>query len=388
MNIGIVEIIPNGHLTLVECVAKIFLSDRQNRVTFALHKNSEAQVKTLFKDHPNVDYAILEETDHTGHFLNTLAQRSFDRIYLITIERLSMLPTVYNTTFTCPLYLFIHNIDFWFEVPFIERAKKFVKTSIRDRFKRLYDNFEDHFYHFPYTGKLVSKILRHGGGLVVLNGNLKKRLIQYVPSEKISIIPFSYRNNAIQDHSGGNTKIRLCLPGYVTQQRRDYLGILNAVEQHPDFFARYITLDFLGGIKPEPGSSAEAIVAKSKHLLSKGVEIILYERPNVAVEEFDEALSKADFVLANLNMQLGYGKTKESGIQYAMIKAAKPGIFQEGYPTLPELEPCTLYFQTYEDLVTMLQSHIDAPESLVKLKQVADAATCSYLPEHLYTTIR
>ena len=385
MNIGIVEIMERGHMTLLECVARIYLSDSHNRLSIFVREDIEKQARKLFSDYTNIDYIVKKENESDAYFLAKINTYSLDLAYFITFEQLNLLPIFYKINYKFPVRLFIHNIDFWFEVPFSERCIKFIKTSIAQKGKGLNANFKNHFYNFPFTKKIVKQVISNKGKIVVLNSILKENISQYVGNkEDVIIIPFSFREKKITDQSQYNTKIRLCLPGFVTQRRRDYLGILEAAEQNLDFFKNNITIEFLGGFNLSFDKSVGQILEKSKYLISRGLDLIIYEKNSIPVSEFDEKLSKADFILANLTPILGYGKTKESGIPFTMIKIAKPGLFQVGYPTLDELKNITVYFENYEHLMRLVSDFRQNKHKMNELKTLATETTEIFTPEKIY----
>ncbi len=373
-----------GHVTLLECVARIYLSDSDNRLSIFVREDGEKQARKLFLNDKNIDYIVKKENESDAYFLAKINTYSLDLAYFITFEQLNLLPIFYKINYKFPVRLFVHNIDFWFEVPFSERCIKFIKTSIAQKGKGLNTNFKNHFYNFPFTKKIIKQVISNRGKIVVLNSTLKENISQYVDNQDVIVIPFSFREIKIIDQSNQNTKIRLCLPGFVTQRRRDYFGILEAAEQNLDFFKNNITIEFLGGFNLSFDKSVSQILEKSKSLISEGLDLIIYEENSIPVNEFDEKLSKADFILANLTPILGYGKTKESGIPFTMIKVAKPGLFQIGYPTLDALENITVYFENYEHLMRLVSDFKQNKNKINELKTLAIETTEIFTPEKIY----
>ena len=71
------------------------------------------------------------------------------------------------------------------------------------------------------------------------------------------------------------------------------------------------------------------------------------------MEDYDTKLVQADLILGNLNVSVNkystYGKTKESGTAFAMIRVAKPGLLPLAYQTMDELKSSTINFKSYDD---------------------------------------
>ena len=385
MNIGIVEIMERGHVTLLECVARIYLSDSRNYLSIFIREGAEKQARKLFSNYKNIDYIVKKESESDAYFLAKINSYSLDLAYFITFEQLNLLPIFYKINYRFPIRLFVHNIDFWFQVPFSERCIKFVKTSIAQKGKGLGTNFKDHFYNFPFTKKIINQVISNKGKIVVLNSTLKENISQYVDNqEDVIVIPFSFREKTISNQSQSNTKIRLCLPGFVTQRRRDYFGILEAAEQNLDFFNSNISIEFLGSFNLSFDKSVGQILEKSKQLIAKGLDLTIHEEGLIPTREFDKKLSESDFILANLTPILGYGKTKESGIPFTMIKVAKPGLFQVGCPTLDELKNITVYFENYEHLMCLVSDFKQNKHKMNELKTLAIEITEIFTPEKIY----
>jgi hypothetical protein len=184
------------------------------------------------------------------------------------------------------------------------------------------------------------------------------------------------------------TKIRVCVPGFVSQARRDYFSLLDQIQKNYELLSHGFVFDFLGGVDPNDTSS-NLIIHRIRHLATLGIQCLYYEKALVETQEFDYNCSLCDIILGNTNIQVdkysAYGKTKESGIPFAMIKFAKPGILPQGYNTIPELTSSTILFESYEQLGYLLTQL--TWERLHELKVRAKENAIYFSPEAIFKTI-
>jgi hypothetical protein len=386
MNIAILEIAPNGHYTYVESIAKIYTAVEGNHISIFTTEKGEKALKHIENQYISV---AITGTNETG--LNKIASQNFDKLFVITLEAYFKEPyrimTIFEKIdFNCPIYYVIHNIDFWFQ--------QSLSTKFRNIFYQL-NNFNDFIYrlkiYFKYSSinpRILKKVENSGGSFVTLTDNVANELRQYTPS--VFSIPFSVFDESITDNSLNNTKLRVCLPGYVSTSRRNYDVILDILEgEKSSQLKELVEWDFLGGIsKSENG---ESIVKRAKALKTKGYSINIYDKPSVGLQEFDDNLSKADIVLGNLHLQQGlnlvYGKTKESGLIFTMIKAAKPGIVPFDYALEKTLESSILTFENYNELPEILLKLSQNQQILKDLKQKALVNSKKYTPLSIYKAI-
>jgi hypothetical protein len=221
---------------------------------------------------------------------------------------------------------------------------------------------------------------------LVLNEALRRELLQYVPSEKTRVLPFSLFTGSLSDGSGANKTLRICIPGYVTQLRRDYLGVLQMIQDHVEKLAGVVSFDFLGAADFSHPQTRN-ILDIARRCTEQGVLIHTYEqRPSA--QTFDENLGMCDLILGNIVVQINrftrYGKTKESGLPFAMIKAAKPGLMPTEYDSFPELTSSTLFYDTYPELAAILMELVEHPEKMARLKAQAKLNSVQFRPEKIY----
>jgi hypothetical protein len=252
----------------------------------------------------------------------------------------------------------------------------------------VYD-FKVNFIYPLQRKKIINKIKRNGGKFVVLSSILKKELSIYINKDLIDVVPFSFYDKNLTDKSLLNTRLRICIPGTLSNTRRDYLGILDLFDDNSELFKTKIELDLLGcPIQKED----DKIIQRARLLIFKGLKIHLYEHSFIPNEIFNENLSKADIILGNLKIQQGkfsfYGKTKETGVTFALIRAAKPGVIAEGYDIMDELKSSVLYYKDRDQLKTILLRLANDKDYLEILKKEAQKNSQSFEPSLIYKNLQ
>ncbi len=385
MKIGVIEIMPKGHYTLVESVAKIFASDPQNEVF--IYTTSIGVSNTLFikEEYSNVNIVDVEKEYGVLNFISNINNLNLDRAYLITIDH--YINEFSNIQFKFPFHIFIHNIYLWFDLSFKSNLERTWK-EILDKPALTHYWIKRNFIQSATKKKLTSNVLKSGGKFVVLNGNLKKELERFTPAKNIEEIPFSIYQPKIVDKST-NDIFRICVPGMLSVSRRDYFSLFKMMKQYPEIYKSKVVVDLLGGLNES--ESGDLVLKEAKQLESEGYKILYYDKSLVAIDEFDEELSKADIVLGNMHVVMNefniYGKSKDSGIMYTMVKTAKPGYLPEGYSILPELKDSTLLFSSYDDLGQSIKNLIDDKDKLALLKQKAKINSGHFSPEKVYNRL-
>ena len=246
------------------------------------------------------------------------------------------------------------------------------------------------YFHYAYINpKIIQKVKTSGGKFVTLTASVGNELAKYVGIENVAVVPFSVFDGKIlaKQRENENQRLRICVPGFVSSTRRDYDSIFQLLATNNDhFFRDKIEFDFLGGISESEGG--ELIKNEANDWISKGYAIRIYDKPSVGLEEFDDNLAQADLILGNLHIQQGangaYGKSKESGLIFTMIKAAKVGLLPSEYVADNALKSSVLTFKNYQDIPSILKKIIDNPMDWVQLKANALKNSEQFRPLSIY----
>lgn len=382
MKIAIVEIMPKGHFTLVESLAKIYLSDPDNQVTVYGKKEGEANLTAIRSS--SFHYESTNFSENQIQTLKRIYNEPFDKVYIITLY--TYLNIFAKFSYTIPTNLFIHNIENWFQ-----------KRSILVSFLRFFSDvwvrkinikyaLKVNFIYPRYFEQIRSKVLLSKGKFCVLNQVMMKNLAKYTAKENIEVIPFSTYNG--EQSSNTSSKLRICLPGYVSKVRRDYLSVFEVMKKNAPFFKENFTLILLGGISVN--EQGQEIYDAAQDLIKEGFDIITYNQDYINVSDFDKTLKQVDFILVNLHISLDkyntYGVTKESGAQFSMIKYAVPGIIPDSYNSMEELKSSMLRFESYDAIYGLLKKCVDNKDYFAELKANALQNSLNFSPENIYKT--
>jgi hypothetical protein len=386
MTIGIIELAEAGHFTYVESIAQVYLSAPDNKVIILTTPKGAKALAHL--DNPQL--SVVEINPEIPTVFDEIGRYDLNMAYIVTLEHTNkqgyrLIQSLLATNWRFPVNFVIHNIVFWTKSGILEKVRSVLyhTKGLNSAFYELKKTF----WYGRNNSHLLKHIFNSNGKLVVLSHAVASELATHVGAGRVQVMPFSVYTGAIPDNSADNKKIRVCFPGYVSAVRRDYFSVLRFFK-HPVIRQHY-TFDFLGGIAEHEGGAA--VVIEAKHYQSMGADIYLYEKPSVGIVEFDEQLAKADLIFGNLHVQVGfnstYGKSKESGLLFTMIKAAKPGMVPADYPVEPALITSNLTFNNYDEALQLLIKIAEQPTLLNALKEQALVGAREYAPESVLKKI-
>jgi hypothetical protein len=384
MKIAILELMDQGHFTLVESIIEIFLSDKKNLITVYGNAQGFQNIKSI--DNDRLTKNIINSPKSKLEILKEINQLSFDKIIITTLDK--YLVDFSKMHFNSPTYLFIHNINLWFEKSNLySKIRLFITDSLNNKsnFKYL---IKYHLIYPIYYNKIKQNIIKSNGKFCVLNNNMRQSLNKFIDNKFIIEIPFSIYNSS-NCSKKENKLLTIALPGMVSKVRRDYLSIFEQIEKNEVFYRENISFILLGGIsKLENGNE---IIQKAEELNSRNQNLILFNKEFVNIDEFDAFLNKSDLILSNLHVKINsstiYGETKESGVMFSMIKFAIPGISPLQYKIMKELETSILKFKDYDELTTILKDLIINPNKIEDLKNNAIKNSLNFAPEKIYNQI-
>jgi len=387
MIIGIFEVSEPNHYSAVNGLLKTYASDPDNEIiVYTLPSIQKALEENGLPK--NSQLVVLEENQSLTKLLDEAETITFDRIHICTIfdnyvEFARFKPQAQD------IYFHVHQIEEWYNDNF-DRAINTLIPSLKNKDQnRQYSriiarSIRDYLFYRPLRKKMLEQFERdYNLQLIVHSEGQKEALFEYNCQSPITIFPFAIYEG-MEDSSQDNQLLRICIPGVITQAKRDYLTLFEVLEQNADSLADRIDLYLLGYVsdreKDEMGGAIQ-------QLIDSGYKVY-YHDSFVYGEEFDQAISNCDLLLNNQfiskNSTEVYGKTKESGMIFNMLRAAKPGLLPKEYNVSNEFGDCTLFFESYPHLVELIKEVVDNPEQLDRLKASARKLSVSYLPQNLY----
>ncbi len=357
MRVGIIEICEQSHYLAASVIAKIYASDEDNKVYFYLDSNifNKNNPKDLPK---NVELVIKPLDQDWEVFIQGVNSLALDVLHINTVSK--YFHKISSIPFKAKKISFsVHNVEDFFDNDIIKRTKKWwfsIKKAVLDQhFKIIYINtvlFIKSFWRQYYKDKFITNLIRKNYFLVVYSQGQANYLANFVDKKNIIVLPMAIYEPHKEILINEKKTFRITIPGVVSSDKRDYLGLLLALERNLAIKEKF-TWDFLGFIAENETETLE----KMKSLIAHNVDIQYY--PNfISEEEFNIKAKQADIILGNLKTELNpfqkYGQTKESTTIFHMIKYAKIGFLPKDYQTDDHFKSSYITFYDYDDLIKSL----------------------------------
>jgi hypothetical protein len=390
-SIGILEICEPNHYSAVNGLMKTYASDSSNKVyVFTIPKIKKALEENGVL--PNIELVEWnKEQVPAKDFLDKVSSYNLDRLHVCTVAGYYKDFAVFNPK-AQEIYFHVHNIDLWFNDTLSRAWDSMIfdlKNNVSNRKPyRIVGRFLlETLFTSRHRKAFLQNTKRRNHQFIVHSDGQKNFFSQYVPKEKITVFPFAIYEG-MQDASMENTKLRICIPGIITEDRREYQLLFNALVDNAPALKDKLLIDLLGFI-PEP--EKEEMGGKIRKVQEAGIEMIYYPT-FVFGKQFDESLSKADVLLNNQkvekNLTSKYGVTKESGMIFNMLRGAKVGIIPAAYQVNEEFKPSTLFFDDYTHLGQMIAEMVENPNKVKTLKNKAIELSNMYSPTSLYKRLK
>ena len=384
MRIGIIEICVKEHYMVVNAVLKTYSSQSDNEVYVFTLPEAVDLIKGEQTLSSNIHFVVMGENQSAHDFLQSINDYHLDRVHLTTVTKFFKAFYRFRPKNT-QVYFHFHNIDLWFTSAINIQAKRLWKAYFVDNIKfewarQIKYSIKDVFRDF-YRKKFIKRLSKDQAKWIVLSEAQKKVLNQFINTKDAIVFPtLVFEPSLFKDLSSNNQKLRLCVPGSVTQVRREYNQLFNLFELNLDWFKSHFVIDLLGFIPPNETHLLERI----QSLESNGLDI-LYYTSFLDVEQFDHNLYASDVLLSNLLLdEKELIQTKETATVFHMVRGAKPGIFPKAFQLDADLEPTVLKFKDYSNLLAVLHSLVEDPKILSELKLKAKLLSESYAPSALY----
>lgn len=367
MKIGIIELCSNTHYTALMAGVRVF-QEKDNEITIFVNKDMIENLKGILKE-GEVEVIVRKKNESMYRFLKKIEKYRFDILFITTIQGHFIPFLLFNPKKThAKVFVTFHNANLWLEKYKFDGLKGLIKHSIRCVWKKM-------IY-----------------GACVDSDNAKDYILRRFNFKKpIMVIPFILYEGAT-NLSGKENYLRVSIPGTLSEERREYLKVLEEFEKIPKEFREKICLELLGSPNKDQNSRSNEIIAKCKSLKSKDFNLIFHEK-FLSPKKYSEGLMKADIICGPIKMKDGYssskrtgevyGVSKDTGVNFNMICGAKPGLFPKGYKNLKELESSTIYFDDYENAFNILIELSKNKKRLDKLKNEAAKNSTNFSPSKI-----
>ncbi len=383
MKVALVEICERTHYMITDALIKTYAELPNIEIKVF---TTEEILKSLKDEHklPFVEFVVKKNKESEFDFLMKIKDFKPERIHYVTISKYfdsfyQSLPSD-NTL----LFFHFHNIETWFDSGVFGNFKEFqknVRTGLQWNnlhIKLIWATKQIRYHRKRIT--ILNKFKKLNTYFIALSQAQKTILSQKLDVKKIIIFPSLIFENS-PNKAIISDKIRLCIPGTVSNARRDYTGFFESIHSTFAFYKNHVILDLLGYIPSEEKKLANQIIEFEK----KGLEVLYY--PSfISPEKYDENLAKSDILLSNVIVKLDKEnkiQLKETATVFNMIRGAKPGIFPQKFKLDPEFAHSVTYFENYVKLAETLERWSVNRSELRDLQTNAAKLSLEYSPSKL-----
>ena len=386
MTIAILEICASTHYTLTNALIKTYSTEPDNQIVVY---TTEFIAKVIREGGTSEQtrLVVFDETQDAAAFLKNVENTPFDRLHICTIEGHFKAFKAFKPNVK-EVFFHVHDIDMWFDASFKNSFKNAVYNikHYPDKAREVARFGREVWVRNPARALIFNNLMRLNPHFVVLSASQKKYLSQFVDNDKIIAFPSLINEGTpktITKSEQDKGKTRICIPGMVTDTRRDYSGLFKILDSILPQITGKLVFDFLGFVEKRELN----LLHKLQELEAKGLDV-LYSATFVDAATFDNSLHKADILLNNQKVTVShtgkYGLTKESGLLFNIVRGAKPAIFPAAYVVDKEFENALMYYQSDKELTDILLNLANGLMSIDKYKTKAEEIALDYTPKNLY----
>ena len=369
---------------VVNAVVKTYASDPANKIFIFTTQGAKDLIMAQDNDGAQIEYVLFDQESNVNGFFEKIKEYPLDRIHYTTVSKHFKAFYFFKPNLNCKVFFHFHNIDLWYDSALIIQIKRLYKVFFKDRNKidfmrQIKYSVKDVLWDF-YRKKFIKKIAKDGTNIVILSEAQRFHLQKYLNAKNAIVFPtLIFEPDFYKDLSTDNTKIRVCIPGSVTQIRREYTKLFDVLESNLDFYKSNFILDLLGFIP----SSETAIIERISVMQEKGLNILSYNY-FIDVKQFDLELYKSDIILSNILLDDSLGlQNKETAAVFHMIRGAKPGVFPESFVLDKDFKDSVVKFKAYSDLHDLFVELFNKPQIIKELKANAMKISLQYSPAEL-----
>jgi hypothetical protein len=314
-------------------------------------KNNNPKIHTYFAKNSKLFYYfkaiyLINRNKWDMVFFNTLQSDWLPNfIFFIFVKR------------TTNIVLTIHNVHSFFASNRKIGLKSFIKRS---------------------TKRLALKKSK----LNLYSQKLKQCLLEYKPIPKVFLLPYQvYLPQTNKQNLNSSKKFKIIIPGTVDAKRRNYSLVLEIVE----YFSNRKDIQFVLLGKPV-GAGSDDLILKFK----KYKDTVVCFHDFVDEDEFEKQMLTADIILGPLNKYFKtvdaieeYGVSKETGITFAIIRYALPGIFPKELTIMDEISSAVKFYNNSSELNSIITELSTNKDRLQELKKNALENSKKFEPQKI-----
>ena len=365
-------------------MVKTYASDPANKIFIFTTQAAKDLIMAQDNDGAQIEYVLFDQESNVNGFFEKIKEYPLDRIHYTTVSKHFKAFYFFKPNLNCKVFFHFHNIDLWYDSALIIQMKRIYKVFFKDKNKidfmrQIKYSVKDVLWDF-YRKKFIKKIAKDRTNIVILSEAQRFHLQKYLNAKNAIVFPtLIFEPGFYKDLSTDNTKIRVCIPGSVTQIRREYNKLFDVLESNLDFYKSNCILDLLGFIPP----SETALIERIRVMQEKGLNILSYNY-FIDVKQFDLELYKSDIILSNILLDDSLGlQNKETAAVFHMIRGAKPGVFPESFVLDKDFKDSVVKFKAYSDLHDLFVELFNKPQIIKELKANALKISLQYSPAQL-----
>ncbi len=221
-----------------------------------------------------------------------------------------------------------------------------------------------------------NKFIKRFDSIISMGPNIRDYIKDIGEQRPIFYFPFDQPQTKTTSIDKKKERIEIVIPGMISQSRRNYIDLLEALElfycQFPKSIVFFI---FLGRVV---NKTDDFILKKIDEINSRYGKKIKYFTTFVPLEEFEKSLTSCDFILSNVHVYNNlkdrieiYGVTKESGVSFTIYKYNKPAIVPESQHILAGFDTQLIKFSKYDELFDIFKRIENGYFDIDKLRKEA-----------------
>ena len=232
MTIAILEICASTHYTLTNALIKTYSTDPENQIVVY----TSDFIAKVIKDGGVSDqtrFMVFDPKKKVEDFLKDIENTAFDRIHICTIADYFN-AFMHFKPFAATVLFHVHDIDLWFDSSFKSAFNNFV-YNIKynpDKVREFARFGREVLVRNRARTQILKNLKKENLYFIVLSNSQKKYLSQFISEERIIAFPSIINEGIVKAQQEITSKelkmIRICIPGIVTDTRRNYTGLFNS----------------------------------------------------------------------------------------------------------------------------------------------------------------
>ena len=366
VRIAIIELSCINHEVVNLCQ---FASQGKNEVTLIttddLLINLQSELDPL-----DIQLKIISKEKHESYLFfilrcNNIINCNFDLVIINSIRRWEFIFFHPVSKIICYLY----SLNFWFKDT--KTTRNGLKKNLLNRLNLL-TFLPGRFHANPIFGSIIRRrILNQIDGVLVEYPpfvDLVQRDYKYL--KQVHFLPKRYFEGVSNNME--KTKTTFTITGTISDNRRDYYTVLDAINHIPEQLKSMLRLVLLG--RPI-GKYGDMIIERCKSMIADGWDID-YSDEYIPQDIMTQKLQATDVMIAPMKFTYTSGTinerftyTKGTGTFNDAIRFGTPAIVPVDYNIAAEFASCFLTYSDQHSLSEILSELIENPDKLLNVKE-------------------